>query len=185
VEWRSRLLTLGNTPHRHPLHQTQIRGSHHQGGETGFSLSKSCKLLICSLKASRKPPSQDRRSVFSAVTQRSMHTVLKSSPGTHTPPTWCPSFIPLTLFPRPPAWRLTRLTSLPYTSVPCPTHHYTFSLPFPRPTKQPFFRTNLYSCPCLLLVRSVVVWEPRGFILSHGEPMGTKVCSSISLLLPL
>jgi hypothetical protein len=35
------------------------------------------------------------------------------------------------------------------------------------------------------LVRSVIVWEPIGFILSHGEPMGTEIHSFISLLLPI
>jgi hypothetical protein len=44
------------------------------------------------------------------------------------------------------------------------------------------FKTIQNSCSCLLLVRSVVVWEPNDFILSHGEPMGTQVHSSISRL---
>jgi hypothetical protein len=61
--------------------------------------------------------------------------------------------------------RLTHLTSTPYTSVPSPTHPYCSS--------------------CFVLVRSVVAWEPGGFILSHREPMGTEVHSSISLLLPI
>jgi hypothetical protein len=65
--------------------------------------------------------------------------------------------------------KLTHLTSLPYMSVPCPTHPYT-SLPhlFPRPEKLPPFRVSPNSCYCLLSVRSVVVWEPSSFILFRG-----------------
>jgi hypothetical protein len=48
-----------------------------------------------------------------------------------------------------------------------------------------FFMDQQNSCSCLLLVRSVAAWETGGFILSHGEPMGTEVHSPISLLLPV
>jgi hypothetical protein len=68
--------------------------------------------------------------------------------------------------------RLTHLTALPYTSVVCPTHPYSFPRLFPRPAKPPLLRAILNSCTCLLLVRSVVVRETSGFILSHEQANG-------------
>jgi hypothetical protein len=74
-----------------------------------FCLSKSSKPLICSLKDSRKPPSQDCRSGFSEGPRRSVHTALSghrlcplqalTSP---TPPPGCPGFLPLPLLLHPP-----------------------------------------------------------------------------------
>jgi hypothetical protein len=61
----------------------------------------------------------------------------------------------------------------------CPQQFYTLALFFSRPAKPPIFRAIPNSCFCVLLVRSVVVWEPRGFFLTHGELMGTGVHSSI------
>jgi hypothetical protein len=55
---------------------------------------------------------------------------------------------------------------------------------FHRPPENIPFQGLINSCSCLLLVLSVFVWEPSGFILSHSEPMGTEVHSPISLLLP-
>jgi hypothetical protein len=126
--------------HRQPLHQTQIHGSHNEEGteteihsnsvkmEVDFCLSNSRKPLICCLKDRKKPPSHDSRAGFSAAPHIALLRVrTMSSLGTQQLWSWCPAFIPLTLFSHPPACqRLTQLISLPYTSVLCPTHHYTF-----------------------------------------------------------
>jgi hypothetical protein len=55
-----------------------------------------------------------------------------------------------------------------HTSVPCPTHPYTFSRLFPRQAKLPLLRAILNSCSCLLLAYLVVMWQPSSVILYHG-----------------
>jgi hypothetical protein len=117
----------------------------------GFCRGKSWKLLICSLKDRRKPPSHDSSSGISAGPHRPVNTVLiraqtKPSPSTHQPPPWC-----LTL-----------------TCQFCPTHPYTFSCLFREQQNLPI----LNSISCLLLVYSVIMWEASSFILSHGRANG-------------
>jgi hypothetical protein len=92
------------------------------------------------------------------------------SPGTHQPPPWCPCLPSSPLPPQPPphscdslTWRLS-LTRRFHAQ-------HTLTL-FPRPTNPPVFSVFLNSCSCLLFVRSVVVWEPSGFILPHGRANG-------------
>jgi hypothetical protein len=76
-----------NLEHRHPLHQTQIHESHHQGDnwdwvhlnlmnkEDAMCLSRSWKPLICSLESRRNPPSHESRCGFSAEPCRRLHLV--------------------------------------------------------------------------------------------------------------
>jgi hypothetical protein len=70
--------------------------------------------------------------------------------------------------------RLTHLTSLPYTLVPCRTHAYTFSPSSSYTSKPPPPPFSGWS-KLLSLVRLLFVWEPWFFILSYSKPMGTKV----------
>jgi hypothetical protein len=72
-----------------------------------------------------------------------------------------------------------RLTSLPHTSINCPTQLHSLARFFSTPAKSSPFRVLLYS-----FGRSVVLWEPRGFILSHGETTENRAQSSISFLFP-
>jgi hypothetical protein len=48
-----------------------------------------------------------------------------------------------------------------------------FSCHFPTQANTPLFKVSNF-CSRLLLVRSVVVWEPSGYILSHGEPLEAR-----------
>jgi hypothetical protein len=98
--------------HHHPLHQTQIHGTHYRGGDWAPG-----KPLICSFRDRRKPPEHDGRCVFSAGSCR-------SGPCTLTSPKPPLDFPPLPLLLHNP---LHATTSLPYLSAPCPPHAYTFS----------------------------------------------------------
>jgi hypothetical protein len=49
---------------------------------------------------------------------------------------------------------------------------------FPKPTKPPLSMAIINSCYCLPFVRLMFVWEPIGFIMSTGEPVGTEVPSA-------
>jgi hypothetical protein len=60
-------------------------------------------------------------------------------------------------------------------SIPGPTTFTYFPCLFLRLAKPPLFRVIKNFCSCLILVRSVVMWGPSNFILSHGEPKGTDV----------
>jgi hypothetical protein len=155
------------TPHRQPLHWTQIHGSHrHEATEIeldpsvtnrqdGVCLSEAWKPPICSLKDRRKPPSHDSRSGFSAGPRRSVHiTFIRAqnmpSPAAHQPPT---------LMSRLPS--ATCASSSPH----CKHQTLSFTRRFPvqhtltlslcllySPAKPPLFGANLNSCSCLLLV---------------------------------
>jgi hypothetical protein len=148
--------------------------------EDGFCLIKLWKPLIWSMKDRRKPPSHDSRFGFSEGLRRSMHTALirtqnMPSPGTHQPP---PNVLASFCYLCSPILTACLRLSLSPLHVDClpntPLHFFPV-----------FFLDQQNSCSCLLLVHSVVVREPSGFILSPGEPVGTKVHPSISLLLPI
>jgi hypothetical protein len=150
----------------------------------GFCLSKWWKSLICSLKECRKPPSYDSSSGFSVGSWRFVHPALCSlqalisfHPDVSAFFHYVCSLIPH----RMPATHSLELSLLHIGSLPNTPLH--FSRLSPRPAKRPIFRAILNSCSCLLLFHSVVLWEPIGFILPQGEPVGTDVHSSISLLL--
>jgi hypothetical protein len=116
-------------------------------------------------------PSHDSRYRFSAGPRRSVHTM--PFPGTHQPPPWCPGFrpLPLLLHTPTPCMRLTHLTLHVGSLTNTPLHLF---LAF-------FLDQQNHSCSCLLLVRSVGVWETSGFILTHGETIVNEVHSSTSL----
>jgi hypothetical protein len=108
------------------------------------------------------------------------------SPDTHRPPPWCPGFLPLPLLSQPPLDACDSLTwPLPLTHWFPAQHTYTLFPCLFWTRKNAPFQGLINSCFCLLLIRSVVMWEPSNVILSHGQPMGTETHSSISFLLPI
>jgi hypothetical protein len=111
---------------------------------------------------------------------------------------WAPSSHVLTS-PHPDYWLLS-ITSTPWfpttclqltwpLSLTCQLHAQQTLTPFPclfpRPTKPSLFGAILNSCSCLLLVYSMVGWEPSRLILSYGDPMGAKVHFYIPLPFPV
>jgi hypothetical protein len=151
--------TLMHGPH-HQWSSWDRAPSHSMDREDGFSLSKSWKPVICSLKEQDSNVSSDP--VGPLWLLFSFHYLCSLIPSRHA---WNSVTWPLSrtyLFPTQHILTLSRI-----------------------PSKLPLFGAVLNSCSFLLLVHPVVRWEPSSFILSHGEPIGTEAHCSTSILFPI
>jgi hypothetical protein len=142
--------------------------------EDGFCLSKSWKPLIFFLKpvGSLHHMTADlgspRGHAGPCTLPVSRHKICPL-PSLSSPPPWCPSFLPLPLLsqPKPHSWdsRTSRRFPVQHTFTLFPLSLYNTS-------KISHFQCRQKSCTCLVLVRSVVVWQLRDFILPHGRANG-------------